>query len=303
MLDPARHDAFLPIMGQYLLAAGAFPAVLPGWRRETGSLLHLMTTVPARAFVPLWRDSIVLVPAESLAMMPADAIVAARRRALDSAVAISNRWLVVGPNEGVARHIAAEVAVVAGEYDRALVQLQLADSLGSEFGALDSRLLRMSILSRLGRYDEARAAVASDNAWRRISLDLGIAAFLEEGTAAVWAFNLLLMTGDIGRAGDLLDGRTRAVRGLVPDSAMARALAVTMLSGERLPPLWQIELPLAFRMDVLDSAYAKTPAGAGGPRFEAVRGNMARMLSRSATQPGGNAALAVRARRSVWFSP
>ncbi|MEK7402595.1 MAG: hypothetical protein AABZ80_09575 [Gemmatimonadota bacterium] len=302
-LDPARHDAFLPIMAQYLLAAGAFPAVLPGWRRESGDLLRLMTMVPARVFVSLLRDSIELVPAESLAMMPLDTIVAARRRALDSAVAISSRWLVVGPNEGVARHIAAEVAVVAEEYDRALIQLRLADSLGSEFGALDSRLLRMSILARLGRYDDARAAMAAGNAWRRISLDLGTAAFLEEGMAAAWAFNLLLMAGDVGRAGDLLDTRARAVRGMVPDSTIAQAIALTMLSGERLPPLWQVELPLAFRMDVLDSVYARTPVGAAWPRLETVRVAMARMLSHSVTRAGGSVVLAERARKSTWFAP
>jgi TolB-like protein len=302
-LDPGRHDAFLPIVAQYLLAAGAFPAIQVGWRSESGNLARMMTRAPARVFVPLLRDSIVLVPAESLAAVPADTLVAARRRALDSAVAVSNRWLVAGPSDGVARHVAAEVAVVAGEYTRALDHLRLSDSLGSEFGMLDSRLLRMSSLARLGRYDDARRAIASDEAWQRIGMNVGVMGLFEEGTAAAWAFNLYLMSGDFRRPGELLDSRARTLLGMVPDSAMARSIALTMMAGDRLPPLWQVELPLGFRMDVLDSLSARTPAGTGGPQLEAVRGPMARMVSRAAALPGVNAELANRARKSAWFIP
>lgn len=302
-IDPARHDAFVPIVSQYLFAAGAFPVVQPGWRRETGNLARLVSGVPARVFVPLLRDSIVLVPAESLSAIPADTVAAARRRAVDSAIAVSNRWLAVGPNEGTARHMAAEVAVVAGENERALEQLRLADSLGSELGALDSRLLRMAILARLGRYEEARRAVASEDARRRINMDIGTAAMLEEGMAAAWAFNLYLMAGDLELAGSLLDGRASNVFGVVRDSAMARGIALAMLSGERVPPLWQVELPLGFRMDVLDSVYARTPPGTGGPRLETARVAMVRMVSRAAQRPDANSTLADRARRSPWFTP
>lgn len=302
-LDPARHDAFVPILGQYLLAAGAFPGIQPGWRRESGNLEQLVTSVPARVFIPVLRDSVVLVPAESLAAIPPDTLIAARRRALDSAIAVSNRWLAAGPNEGTARHVAAEVALVAGDYSRALEQLRLADSLGSELGMLDSRLLRMAILARLGRYDAARAAIDADDARRRINMDVGMAVFLEEGMAPTWAFNLYLMGGDLERAGNLLDSRAGAFSGMVPDSAMARRLALMMLAGERVPPLLQVELPLVFRMDVLDSMYVRARPGTGGPQFEAVRGAMAGMVSRAATRADTPPPLSDRARRSVWYVP
>ena len=300
-MDPARHDAFVPIMGQYLLAAGAFPGIQPGWRRETGNLVRLFTSAPARVFVPLLMDSIVMVPAESLFAIAPDALVAARRRALDSAVAVSNRWLAVGPTEGTARHMAAEVAVMTGEYERALEQLRIADSFGNELGVLDSRLLRMSILARLGRYDAARRSIESDAARKRISMDVGLA-FLDEGMAASWAFNLHVMAGDTVNANDLLGMRTRFVRGMLPDSAMARGIALTMLAGDRMPPLWQVELPLGFRMDVLDSARARA-LGSAGSSAELVRVAMAGMVSRAALRPGGNDALAERARKSAWFVP
>jgi len=298
-LDPARHDAYLPIIGQYMIAAGSYPAVHIGWRGESGNLVQMMTRPPARVFIPLLRDSIVLVPAESLAAVNADTLIAARRRALDSAAAVSSRWLAAGPTEGVARHMAAEIANLAGEYDRALDQLRLADSLGNEFGAFDSRLLRIAVLARMGRYDDARRVM---NNGRRSQLHFG-AEMMEEGTAGAWGFNLALMGGDLQRAGDLLDSYAALLRQMVPDSAMARGMAVALLAGGKVPPLYQVELPLAFRMDVLDSSSARTPLGTGGPQLEAVRGSLARLVSRAATRPDVNAALADRARRSVWFAP
>jgi hypothetical protein len=263
----------------------------------------MMTSAPARVFVPLLGDSIALVPVESIAAMPAEALAAARRRALDSAIAVSNRWLAIAPSEGVARHVAAEVAVLGGEYERALEHLRLADSNGNELGFLDSRLLRMATLARLGRYDEARRAIASEDAERRIGLDVGMLALFDEGTAASWAFNLYLMQGDLERAGNLLDSRATAVRKMLPDSVMAQSVGLTMLAGDRVPPLWLVELPLGFRMDALDSVYARTPVGTGGPRLEAVRGSMARMVSRAAARPGVDPTLADRARKSAWFTP
>jgi TolB-like protein/tetratricopeptide (TPR) repeat protein len=300
-LDPARHDAYLPIVGQYALAAGSFPAIQVGWRSESGNLVQLLSSRPARVFVPLLRDSIVLVPAESLSAVHADTLAAARRRALDSATAVSNRWLAAGPFEGLARHVAAEVANLGGEYNRALEQLRLADSLGVEFGALSSRLLRMAIFARVGRYDDARRAASADGG--RIPIGVGLNAFMEEGSAAAWAFNLSLMAGDIGRSGELLDAYAASLRGMMPDSMMAQGVALALLSGGKVPPLWQVELPLTFRMDVLDSVYARTPAGTGGPRLESARVVLARLLSHAAVQPDVGAPLADRARRSAWFVP
>jgi len=301
-LDPARHDAFIPMLTQYLVAAGAFPGILVGWRGESRDLLRAVMSAPARIFVPLLLDTIVSVPAESLFTIPPDSIDAARRRALDSAMAVSNRWLAVGPTEGTARHMAAEVAVVAGDLERALAQLHLADSLGSEIGGLDSRVLRMSTLARLGRYDEARIALFAGSAQRHLAINAGMATLLDEGMAAPWAFGLYIMSGDASRAAALLDFRTRALRSMVPDSATARGMALSLLAGDRLPPFLMNELPLSFRMDVLDGAYAR-PAGADGESSGMMRAAMAQMASRAARRPGGATALADRARASAWYAP
>jgi hypothetical protein len=213
------------------------------------------------------------------------------------------KQLVAGPTDGVAHHIAAEISVMQGDLERALQRLDRADSLGVEFEALDSRLLRMIILARQGRYTEAWRRAVAERVPERLRIDLGTSAFMLEGEAVSWGFNLALMSGDIGLAGELLDARIATLQRLTPVGAMAEAAAIPMLAGEKVPPIWLVELPLGIRMDVLDSVWTRTPAGTGGPRFEPVRSRLAEMVSRAALAPGADPALADRARKSRWFAP
>ena len=45
--------------------------------------------------------------------------------------------------------------------------------------------------------------------------------------------------------------------GIIPNNAFATAAALRILSGSPLPPLWMLELPAAFRVEVMDSLYAR----------------------------------------------
>src|SRR2546427_755696 len=105
-----------------------------------------------RLFVPLLRDSFELVPVESLATVPPDTLAAARRRALDVARSLTDRWLAVGPGEAEAHAASAKVAELQGELERALRELDVADSLGMEAGLICVLCRRLVLQGKLGHY-------------------------------------------------------------------------------------------------------------------------------------------------------
>ncbi len=298
-LDPAGHGAFIPIVASHLLAAGDLPGFVLGVRREAGSMQALLQETP-RLFVPILRDSFELVPSESLAAWPAETLAAARRRALDGARGWVDRWLTVGPAEAEAHVTAARVLELQGELARALRELEIADSLGVEAGLTNVGARRVSLLSKLSRYEEAWQV--AEGLWAGALFTRMFALPTDQTSALAWTFNLFLMRGDFARADSALGRMAAAIQqlGVLPDSSFAAATAVTLLAGSPVRPIWLLELPAGFRADVMDSVWARRAAIPGTSRIARALPTLQRLASAAAA---ADSALAPRVRAAPWYRP
>jgi tetratricopeptide (TPR) repeat protein len=293
-LDPARHGAYQGLVVVYLLAGGQAPGVVAGYRRDVARPVHSSVrawcscdfeirgetpppgeTGPDRAFAPLLRDSLQLVPVESLSAWPADSLAAARARARSAARTWAQRWLTAGPREAEAHRAAARVDELDNDPDAALRELAIVDSLGAEGEAEAVSARRMILLGKLGRYTEATAIV--DSLWHANyfggELFLEVPAMTE---AYAWATNLLAAAGDFARARAALAAfSARLALRMEPDEAYATAVAVLAGTGREPRPV--VVLPDAIRASVRDALRTELAHSPGDPLLSA----WLRTLSRS----------------------
>ena len=297
-LDPAGHAAFIPLIYTHLLAGGDMPGLVIGVRREVGSFQAMFSLSNVRFFIPILRDSFELIPAESLTTVPAESLAAARRRALDGARVLVDRWLTVGPAEAEAHVAAAKVSELQGEWERALRELRIADSLGVEAGLTCTRCRRLALLGKLGRYDEAQRIVP--DLWARLVSAGLMPVPTDESESFTWVFNLFLMRGDFTRADSALGWMASALQGmgLFPDSTFAGAMAVMLVAGSPVRPIWQLEQPQAFRADVMDSLWARRAQVPPQSRVGRALPTLQRLVSAAVT---ADSALAARVRAAPWY--
>ena len=196
-LDPSRHQFYASLVQNYLLMAGLAPGYTLGYATEAPSLPALLATPPAVTFVPLLRDSVELVPLDSLGTVHPDTVKAARFRAVDAARQWVTRWLAVGKGQAEPHLWASRVHSQAGDYAAALRELNIADSIGVQTGLENVPARRMSLLARLGRYKEGRAIADSLHAAGAFA-DAAQNAYAFEG--AGWAYILFLLDGQHDRA-------------------------------------------------------------------------------------------------------
>ncbi len=298
-LNPARHDAYLPLVVTYRIAAGEVPGLIPTFTREAGeNLFAVWSTAPARIYMPLmFGDSIALVPIDSVAALPAEVLLAARRRATEAARAWAERWLAAGPTEGEAYRAIARVSELAGDYDAALAQLARADSLGAEYYE-DAASSRLVLLGKSGRY--AAASRLADSLWTTGRFDTVIALPLAQAEALTWAFHLFLMRADAERADQAVRRFAAGVMTLrmAPDSSLAAGTALALLAGA--PSGWPIKLPVAFRVEVMDSLWSRRESLPPDSRVARFLPSLAGFVSRNAD---ADSTLAARARAAPWYRP
>jgi tetratricopeptide (TPR) repeat protein len=299
-LNPARHDAYLPIVFTYALAAGDPPGAVAVYVREGADLRSTLIGVPAQILVPLLlSDSLSLVPVESVDVMPPAVVRDARLRAVEAARAWTTRWLSVGPTEGEAYRAAGKVAELSGDYELALAQVARAEQLGSEFLAGGTGFWRIGLLARLGRY--AEATHVADSMWSAGRFARIMAMPNDQFMGVSWAFNLFLLRGSVPRADSLaatVAGRLAAA-GLAP-GVMADGIAIRLLSGSRLRPFFPTALPLEFRLTVMDSLYARHGTLPRGGRVAAALPSIIQGL---AAEAAADSALAARIRAAPWYRP
>jgi tetratricopeptide (TPR) repeat protein len=298
-LNPARHDAYLPLFTTYAVAAGDLPGMVASFQREAADLASLFTAVPARLDVPLLLgDSITLVPADSVESWPAELVANARRRALEVTRAWVSRWLAVGPTEGEAHRAEAKVSELSGDYALALTQLARAESLGVEFLGGGIGFWRIALLGKLGRLDEAARVTDSLFSSRRFDRIFAIPTDQFEGVT--WAFNLFLMRGEFARAESTAAwvgaGLSRIGIGGV-GGGLTDALAARLLSGAGMGHLFQIRLPPAFRATVLDSVYARRDRLAPDSRLARALPSFVELL---ATEAEADSTLRTRVAGAPW---
>lgn len=229
-LDPSRHQLYGSLVQTYLLLGGLAPGYTLGYAAEAASLPAMLATPPAMTFVPLLRDTIELVPGDSMRTIPPDTVSAAQRRALDAARQWVMRWIDVGKGQAEPHLWASRVHSQAGDFDAALRALDVADSLGVETGLENVPARRMSLLARLGRYKEGRAI--ADSLWGERAFDNAAQnAYWFEG--AGWAHTLYVLDGQYARADSMVRmfATAFAPAALANPDLTAEGMAVLFLTG------------------------------------------------------------------------
>ena len=239
-LDPARHREYNTLVSLYLGAAGWPPGIVVGRARELGSFAEMVRAQPDRLFIPLFRDSIVLVPLESLPAVPRDTIQAARRRARDAARGWAQRWVAVAPGEAASWHAVAKVRELDGDFGAALAALVRAESLGVEEGFEPAPVRRMILSAKAGRL--ADAVRVNDSLWAARWFDSTNVVLANRTEGANWSFALNLMTGHADRDAAMLERLTRQLAGLGLPDAVAEGRAFEVLVGN--PYAW-LDPPIA----------------------------------------------------------
>jgi len=247
-LDPGRHQNYENLTGAYLTAAGEMEGRVVGIRGEPSSLMGLfqeMAQRPARTYVAVLRDTIELVPVDSLDALDPDSLHAARARAADAAAAWASQWVAATPDAAVANLIAAQAHARAGHHALALRHLAVADSLGLEVEYLQNLPgRRAQLLMRAGEY--ARATVIADSALAHDYLttapDPGAGVFRQRDLG--WFFNLYLLDGRIASADSLASYLIDLVVQQRPDAAESQiASAVISIFAARTDARTPVSFP------------------------------------------------------------
>jgi tetratricopeptide (TPR) repeat protein len=272
-LDPGRHQNLETLVGVYMTAGGAGElgyGRVPAIRGEPASLLALFQQLgqnPAGMYVAVLRDTIELVPADSLDAIEPDTLAAARRRALQAAVAWVQQWLTATPDAAYTNLEASEVYALAGAYDEALSHLARADSLGLEVEYLQNiEGRRLRILVRAGRHEEALAL--ADSLFGAGYFDVAALGPMQRQLDLGWAYQEYLLSGrpaaaestvvqQRGLLGQLAPTVSEEQRGFIA----LRAFALRSWAGG---PLFLPEIPEEIRFAAADSLAAhldRVPVG------------------------------------------
>ena len=285
-LDPTRHGAYQGLVTIYLLAGGQPPGAVAGYRREmprpvrssvrawcscdfelalgrqpsaapgdSSAVTEVQLAGPDVMLVPILRDSIVLIPIDSLSIIPPESLAASRVRARDQAQTWVRRWLAAGSGEAEAHRASARVQELEGAYQAALRDLDRADSIGVEAEGEAIAARRMILLGKLGRLDDARRI--ADSLWQAHyfagELFESVPAMTE---AYAWATNLFAAARDFARARAALAAfSSRLAFHLDLDHAYAATVAV--LSGSGTGYDSPVVLPGAVRLAVRDALRAE----------------------------------------------
>ena len=252
-LDPNRHQNYQMLYQVYAFAGGLFGGLVPGLSTEGRTLLMMLQTPPERLFVALLRDSIELVPADSLRYLGPGSLRAYRKRARDVVLQWVTRWLNAAPQNSQAHWTASFAYELDEQFEEALEELNTADSLGVEL-PVDARWgRRMLLLAKQRKFEEAMVIADS-------LTEAGYFDTLEvfaQAQAAPPAFNLYLLSGRLEDA-DAVAGRlSLAFRALGVDSATARQAAATSLTNPVTDVAGMAHGTQTFRFEALDSLFAR----------------------------------------------
>lgn len=306
-LDPTRHGAYQGLVVIYSLAGGQPPGAVAGYRRELPRPVRSSVRAwcscdfelaalgterdsvppplplplpfplagPDLVLVPLLRDSIELVPLDSLSAMPAESLAASRARGRAAARAWARRWLVAGPAEAEAHRMMARVLELDGDYEGALRELNIADSLGVEAEGEAVAARRMILLGKLGRLDDARRI--ADSLWHASYFGGELFATVPAMTEAyAWATNLFAAAGDFVRVRASLAAFSARLS-LRLEPARAYAATVAVLSGSESGPVAPVVLPDRLRLAVREALREEQARAPGDP----LLGAWLRILSRA----------------------
>jgi TolB-like protein len=279
-LDPARHGEYNTMVALYSSAAGWPPGIAVGRPREYGSFAEMVRAQPERLYLPLLRDTIVLVPLESLATVPRDTILASRARARVAARLWADRWITASPAEGAAWQAMARVRELDGDFTGALAALARADSLGVEQGFETVPVRRLVLSMKAGRL--AAAQHINDSLWSARWFDTTTVLLTGATEAVHWSFAINLLGDSVARNARLLERFGTELRRFGLSDAVAEGRAFEVMVGN--PYTW-LDPPLspALLTQVLDSILTRPLRIARSPLLGRW---MPLLLNRIAGTPG-----------------
>lgn len=156
--DPGRRSVYSVFAMAYATAGGWFFGARLGLRGEFpsyGAIYVRLLEGADAAFVPVLRDSIVLVPVADFMRLPGAERVRLRHRSADAGMEWVNRWLVAGPQDAEAHLWASRLAELRDDAPRALREFAVAESLGVESAWEDGPQRRLLLLVRAERLADA----------------------------------------------------------------------------------------------------------------------------------------------------
>jgi TolB-like protein len=252
-LDPSRHTVYAMLVQVH--AQAGIPGSTPvfGVDRAPSSLQDLLQTLQhrehLRIYTPVLRDTIVLVPAESVAAIPKDSLTAMRRAARRIARSWAERWVAVAPGEAAAHQITAELLMYDAEYPAALRELAVAESLGIQSPQYVPAARRLLFTAKSGALAQAG----------RLADSLSTAGFFADPShmmvnrdVAMWAFMLHLLAGHTAQAAGLLENNTQLMRLVQPGMPGLPLGSLFVMMGNS-DPDEEPGITRAVRAQVLDS--------------------------------------------------
>lgn len=160
--DPGRRNVYSVIALAYWGTTGMPVGRVRG---EFGSwpalLQHMQTQGPDAVYVPVLRDSIVLMPKDAFDRLPDADRAAMRLRSADAAMDWVERWLTAGPGDADAHLWASRFAELRDDVPRALREIIVAESLGVESGFDNVPGRHVILLARAGQLAAASALADS----------------------------------------------------------------------------------------------------------------------------------------------
>jgi len=216
-LDPSRHTMY-PILASVYGSAGV-PGANPeiGVDQEPASFLDLQRLGRQREHIRIYtlvlRDSLVLVPAESLAFVPRDSLETWRRNARAAVRGWVERWTAAAPNEAAPIASLAQVNALDHDFTGALRALKRADSIGVQIPTFSVPVRRMTYLARSG---DLGAAMRLADSIVATPFFANPSSVITNNDGAMWAFALETIGNRYARAATLLEQQIANWRAVNP---------------------------------------------------------------------------------------
>jgi hypothetical protein len=255
-LDPSRHAMF-GLLAQIHAAAGV-PGANPtiGVDRAPSSFPDLMQLLQQRerlrVYMSVLGDSIMLIPAESVAVIPKDSLKSMQKRARGVARSWGERWLAVASDEAAPHQLMAELYAFDNEYPAALRQLAAAESIGVQTPAWSAPARRLVYLAKSG---DLTVASGLADSLTTAGFFANPNSFVAGSDAATWAFALHLLRTRIANARTLLEQSIAVRRMFIERTRSPEFFGFVSLMGNE-DPEDEPRISRAFRGRQLDSVLA-----------------------------------------------
>jgi TolB-like protein len=265
--DPSRYSVFGQLAGLYAGAGvpGSNPVI--GMTREPGSFAEMMQIAQQREsvrfFHTIMRDTLALIPLESLTVIPKDTLNAMRKAARIVSRSWAERWLAAAPDQAAPHQLMSVLLMYDHEYAGALRELATAESIGVQTPAWSAPARRLVIV---GRANDLRNAGRLADSLTTSGFFANPNNLVASGDAAIWSFTTHILRARVANAVTVLQQLTGMRRMMAPTAPNPEFTAFSMLMGNQ-DPLDEPGITRAIRGAQLDSTLAHIAEFAASPQI------------------------------------